>query len=35
MLGATVGVEGSQTYLLELWLSLRHLDGRFEVPFVR
>lgn len=35
ILGATVRVEGSQTYLLELWLSLRHLDGRFEVSFVR
>jgi hypothetical protein len=35
ILGATVGVERIPTYLLELWLSLRHLDGRSEVSFVR
>ncbi len=28
-------MEGSQTYFLELGLSLRHLDNRFAGSFVR
>ena len=33
--GARWRIGWSITYLLELWLSLRHLDGRFGLSFVR